>query len=89
MLRTTDGVTQVTSQPLEEGLHLYEVRTHQLKDLRETVSQRLAKNGWPIRRLDLKRRSLQDRWNEINSIDPLSLRGAAGDGAARATAVTR
>ncbi len=88
-LRTTDGVTQVTSQPLEEGLYLYEVRTHQLKDLRETVSQRLAKNGWPIRRLDLKRRSLQDRWHEINSIDPLSLRGAAGDGAARATAVTR
>jgi ABC-2 type transport system ATP-binding protein len=88
-LRSTDGVSQVTHQPLEDGLSLYEVRTHQHKDLREAVSQRLAKNGWPIRRLDLKRRSLQDRWNEINSIDPLSLRGVAGDGTPRATSVTR
>jgi ABC-2 type transport system ATP-binding protein len=90
-LRTTDGVSQVTHSPLEDGLHLFEVRTHQLKDLREAVSQRLAKNGWPIRRLDMKRRSLQDRWNEINSIDPLALRGVPGDAASgrAATGVTR
>jgi ABC-2 type transport system ATP-binding protein len=91
-LRTTEGVSQVTHHPVADGLHLYEVRTHQFKDLREAVSQRLAKNGWPIRRLDLKRRSLQDRWNEINSIDPLALRGVPGDGSssrASATGVTR
>ena len=41
--------------------------THQHRDLREQISQRLAKNGWPLRRLDLRRRSLQDRWNEINN----------------------
>src|SRR6516162_1213042 len=32
-LRSTDGVSQVTHQPLEDGLSLYEVRTHQHKDL--------------------------------------------------------
>jgi len=68
-LRNTEGVAQVTSKGSEDGLTLFEVRTHQRQDLREQISQRLAKNGWPLRRLDLRRRSLQDRWNEINNWD--------------------
>jgi ABC-2 type transport system ATP-binding protein len=68
-LRNTEGVAQVTPKGGDDGLVYFEVRTHQHKDLREQISQRLAKNGWPLRRLDLRRRSLQDRWNEINNWD--------------------
>lgn len=66
-LRNTEGVAQVTSRGGEGGLVFFEVRTHHRQDVREQISQRLAKNDWPLRRLDLRRRSLQDRWNEINN----------------------
>jgi ABC-2 type transport system ATP-binding protein len=65
VLRTTDGVSQVTSQPLSDGLAAYEIRTGQDQDLREAISQRLAKNGWPIRRLDLRRRKLEDHFLDV------------------------
>ncbi|HWG43723.1 MAG TPA: ATP-binding cassette domain-containing protein [Gemmataceae bacterium] len=76
-LRNTEGVAQVTAKGGEDGLSTFEVRTHQHRDLREQISQRIAKNGWPIRRLDLRRRSLQDRWNEINNWEDVSTGGAA------------
>jgi ABC-2 type transport system ATP-binding protein len=66
-LRNTEGVAQVTTQGADDGVTTFEVRTHQRKDLREQLSQRIAKNGWPLRRLDLRRRKLQDRWDEINN----------------------
>jgi len=66
-LKNTEGVAQVTTAGSDDGVTLFEVRTHQFRDLREEISQRLAKNGWPLRRLDLRRRSLQDRWDEINN----------------------
>jgi ABC-2 type transport system ATP-binding protein len=66
-LRNTEGVAQVTTKGTDDGVTLFEVRAHQLKDLREQISLRIAKNGWPMRRLDLKRRKLQDRWDEINN----------------------
>jgi ABC-2 type transport system ATP-binding protein len=73
-LRNTEGVAQVTTRSTDNGVTLFEVRAHQRKDLREQISQRLAKNGWPIRRLDLRRRNLQDRWNEINNWDDFNPR---------------
>jgi ABC-2 type transport system ATP-binding protein len=79
-LRNTEGVAQVTTKETDDGVTLYEVRTHQRKDLREQLSQRLAKSGWAIRRLDLRRRKLQDRWNEINNWDEFDQRGAASAG---------
>jgi ABC-2 type transport system ATP-binding protein len=69
LLETTDGVSQVTAESLGDGLGAYHVRTQHGKDLREAISQRLGRNGWPLRRLDLRRRRLQDRWNEINNMD--------------------
>ncbi len=69
VIETTDGVQQVRAEAMEDGVSSYEVRTHQYKDLREVLSTRLAKNGYALRRLDLRRRRLQDRWNEINSMD--------------------
>ena len=66
-LKNTEGVAQVTTKGTDDGVTLFEVRAHQFKDLREQISQRIAKNGWPMRRLDLRRRKLQDRWDEINN----------------------
>jgi ABC-2 type transport system ATP-binding protein len=72
VLRTVDGVAKIHSQPLGDGLTSFEVRTKKMLDLREVISERLMKNGWPIRRLDLRRRNLQDRWNEINNFEDLA-----------------
>jgi len=69
VLRSTEGVASVSTRPLGDGVSAFEVKTHQYRDLREVLSQRVAKNEWPLRRLDLRRRSLQDRWNEINNLD--------------------
>jgi ABC-2 type transport system ATP-binding protein len=89
-LRAAEGVAGVTSRPLGDGLSAYEVRTQGHQDLREALGQRLASGGWAIRRLDLRRRSLQDRWNEINNMDE-SLLGSVpsfGEGVTDRTATT-
>jgi ABC-2 type transport system ATP-binding protein len=75
VLRSTDGVASVSSRSLGDGVGSFEVRTREYKDLREALGQRVVSNGWPLRRLDLRRRSLQDRWNEINNFDDFA--GAA------------
>jgi ABC-2 type transport system ATP-binding protein len=76
VLRSTEGVAHVVPQPLGDGLTNFEVRTDYNRDLREAISQRLAKNGWPLRRLDLRRRKLEDHFVDV------VVRGqkAAGDG---------
>lgn len=77
LLRTTDGVEQVIAEPLEDGVIGYQVRTRHQADLREALAQRLAKNGWALRRLDLRRRRLEDRFLEVlRQDDPLQGRRA-------------
>ena len=66
-LRGMSGVLQVTTESLGDGLNVYEVRTRHMEDIREQVFQLMARNNWVLRRLDLRRRRLQDRWNEINN----------------------
>jgi ABC-2 type transport system ATP-binding protein len=75
-LRATDGVAQVSSLSSPgDGLAAFEVRTRGNQDLRERISERMAKNGWVIRRLDLRRRNLEDRFLEVlREQDPLKLR---------------
>jgi ABC-2 type transport system ATP-binding protein len=65
VLRTTDGVSQLTSQAIGDGLVGFEIRTHERRDLREALSQRVAKNGWTLRRLDLRRRTLEDHFIDV------------------------
>ena len=78
-LRSTDGVTQVTHHALADGLTQYEVRTRNNQDLREALAQRIAKNGWGLRRLDLSRRRLEDRFMEVlRRQDPLRAAGPGG-----------
>lgn len=65
-IRGVDGVEQVTHQPIQDGCHSFEVRTRGRKDLREAVYQRIAQNtGWALRRLDQRRRKLEDHFVEV------------------------
>ncbi len=64
-LQGVDGVSQVVPQPQSDGVSSFEVRTHQDRDLRELIAQRVAQNGWPLRRLDLARRTLEDHFLQV------------------------
>jgi ABC-2 type transport system ATP-binding protein len=89
VLRTTEGVAQVTSQPLGDGLVGCEVRTRGGQDLREVIGQRIVKNGWTLRRLDLRRRNLEDRFLEVlREEDPLKVRPTPSQAVQERTAVT-
>jgi ABC-2 type transport system ATP-binding protein len=65
VLRETEGVERVTERPLADGLTGYEIQTAHQQDLREALSQRIAQNGWPIRKLDLGRRKLEDLFHDV------------------------
>ncbi|MFO0877329.1 MAG: ATP-binding cassette domain-containing protein [Gemmataceae bacterium] len=69
VIETTDGVESVRVDTLTDGVATYEVKTNGFKDLREALATRLTRNGHGLRRLDLRRKRLQDRWNEINNMD--------------------
>jgi ABC-2 type transport system ATP-binding protein len=62
VLETTDGVTHVSDMPSSDGIAAFEIRTKNDQDLREVVSQRAVNNGWTIRQLDLRRRTLEDHF---------------------------
>lgn len=82
VLESADGVERVTGRPLDGEFGLYEVRCEGFKDLREQLATRLFKNGYPVRRLDLRRRTLLDRWNEINAMEPAPVTGSPVSAAA-------
>jgi ABC-2 type transport system ATP-binding protein len=74
-IKSTDGVVQVSAQPIEDGLTAFEIRTQNAQDLREAISQRITRNGWIIRRLDVRRKRLEDRYMEVmREQDPLKMR---------------
>jgi ABC-2 type transport system ATP-binding protein len=58
-LREQPDLASVAATSADGDLTGYEIKTRG-KDLRESLSTRLAARGWPIRRLDLKRASLED-----------------------------
>jgi gliding motility-associated transport system ATP-binding protein len=60
VLKSVDGVAEVVARPAQDGVGHYEVRTVADKDVREAVSLALAHKGWPLRRLERKRRKLED-----------------------------
>src|SRR5262249_30037550 len=65
MLQATDGVAEVVTKSIDDSLNSFEIRTHEDKDLREAIFDRVAKNGWTIRRLDLRQRKLEDHFAEV------------------------
>jgi ABC-2 type transport system ATP-binding protein len=84
LLKTTEGVSHVTPQPQPDGVIGFEIRTHQDQDLREVISQRIAKNGWTVRRLDLRRRKLEDHFINVvlrdEAYTDMSSRNGPGQG---------
>jgi len=66
-LKGVEGVETVVNQPIGDGLFAYQIRAVGAADLREKLYALVVANNWGLRRLDVRRRSLQDRWNEINS----------------------
>ena len=62
MLETIDGVAAVEGRDTQDGLAAFDVRTHHDRDLRETIAQRVSQNGWTLRLLDLRRRTLEDQF---------------------------
>jgi gliding motility-associated transport system ATP-binding protein len=69
VLRTTDGVAEVTPQSLGDNLASFEVQTRGHQDLREALSQRIMRNGWTIRQLDLRRRKVEEHFFDVISAD--------------------
>lgn len=65
VLREMEGVAEVMSQPVANGLAGFTIRTQNNRDLREAISERLSKNNWPLRRLDLRQRKLEDHFLDV------------------------
>jgi ABC-2 type transport system ATP-binding protein len=67
VLKTTEGVDQVRQQGSAGGVVTCEVMTRGHKDLREAIAQRLTRNGWTIRELEQRSRSLEQHFMEVIS----------------------
>jgi ABC-2 type transport system ATP-binding protein len=73
VLRTTEDVVSVTSRPISDDLTAFEVTPKQeyqargvvVADLREAIFQRIAKNGWVLRCLDLRFQGLEEMFNAV------------------------
>jgi ABC-2 type transport system ATP-binding protein len=66
VVREVEGVRKVVHQPTTDGLNSFEVRTAENADVREQIFTRIAAHpGWTIRRLDLRRRKLEDHFVEV------------------------
>jgi ABC-2 type transport system ATP-binding protein len=61
-LQTVPGVERVTANGQDGPFAELQVQTRDGRDLREAIGQKLAANGWPLRRLDLRRSSLEERF---------------------------
>lgn len=65
VLSQTEGVKAITPLATDNGdpgLCAFEIQTHDDRDLREAVSQRLVNRGWTLRRLDQRRKSLREHF---------------------------
>ncbi|HWY88216.1 MAG TPA: ATP-binding cassette domain-containing protein [Gemmataceae bacterium] len=72
VLRGIPGVAQVTENQGEDGVAGFTIRTEENSDLREPISKAVGAKGWPIRRLDRKRGSLDDAFFDVlRAQDPL------------------
>ncbi len=80
VLRGARGVATVMPQGFVDGLASFDIQVERGQDPREEISQRLAQKGWAIRRLDLKRRTLEDRFLEVVMRDEVSFRAAESYG---------
>jgi ABC-2 type transport system ATP-binding protein len=77
-LRAVPNVVSVESLGGEDGVASFEVRTAEDVDLREGLSEAMLAKGWPVRRLERKRRRLEDAFFDVlRADDPLRRTTAA------------
>jgi ABC-2 type transport system ATP-binding protein len=71
-IQTLPGVERVRLDH-EDGEHAgFQVHTRGDRDLREAVCLKLTSNGWPLRQLDLRRSSLEERFIQAVAQDTLA-----------------
>ena len=63
-LENEPGIERVKATPLEADLTMFEVYAKEKLDLRESISGKIVQKGWNLRRLDLRRRTLEDLYRE-------------------------
>jgi ABC-2 type transport system ATP-binding protein len=61
-LETTPGVARVASRPSSDGVGRFDVSARHGSDPREAIAQRVVSNGWGLRRLEIRRSTLEDRF---------------------------
>jgi len=71
-LQTIPGVERVVLARRDGDHACFEVQTRDSQDLREAVSHKLVTNGWPLRQLDLRRSSLEERFTQVVTQDTLA-----------------
>jgi ABC-2 type transport system ATP-binding protein len=73
LLQTIPGVERVVVARTEGEHACFEIQTRGSEDVREVISHKLVTNGWPLRQLDLRRSSLEERFTQVVSQDTLAL----------------
>ena len=71
-LQTIPGVERVVLARRDGEHACFEVQTRGSQDLREAISHKLVSNGWPLRQLDLRRSSLEERFTQAVTQDTLA-----------------
>jgi ABC-2 type transport system ATP-binding protein len=64
-LQDQPDLVSVKANPIETDLTGFEITTRDRKDHREDLAKRLTGRGWALRRLDLRRASLDDVFNAV------------------------
>jgi ABC-2 type transport system ATP-binding protein len=68
-LQTIDGVDRVVAAGAEGGICRFDIHMRDNRDVREAISQKVVSAGWPVRRLDLRRSSLEERFAQAVTED--------------------
>ncbi len=82
-IQTVNGVDRVHVSGTEGGISRFEIHTRGNHDVREAISQKVVSNGWPLRRLDLRKSTLEERFAQAvtqDSYADLPTRQPAVDG---------
>src|SRR5579871_2275013 len=64
-LRGLDGITQVSASEGSDGWQNLEIRLAERADPREKIFQEVVKNGWSLRRLDVRKRKLDEFFYDL------------------------
>ena len=71
-LQTVPGVDRVVMAQRDGELASFLVHARGSEDLREAISLKLFSNGWPLRQLDLRGNSLEERFAQAVAQDSLA-----------------